>query len=250
MKCSHIKRSKEWFHGYECDLYEKRLCTCCMEKHDVKKVQVKEHTVFKNVQVDYIAEYYYCDNAEEFYMDEKMVSENDIHMKDAYRKRMGLLTSKEICDIREKYGVTQSDLCALLGWGGKTVTRYEGYQVQDKAHDTILRKLDQDPEWFLQLLIETNENFSKKAFERYSEMARLLYEKNQDNYLRKAIEAKYARFQNNKICNGNVQLSLDKVVDIIRYFSDSVYVNHLYKVKLMKLLWYADALSYKREDMQ
>lgn len=28
----------------------------------------------------------------------------------------------------------------LLGWGGKTITRYESHQVQDKAHDTILKK--------------------------------------------------------------------------------------------------------------
>ena len=40
----------------------------------------------------------------------------------------------------------------LLGWGGKTITRYESHQVQDKAHDTILKKIDQDPEWFLSLL--------------------------------------------------------------------------------------------------
>lgn len=225
---------------------EDRKCTSCMEEHKVKTVQVKEHTIFKNVQVDYIAEYYYCDYAEECYMDEKMMTDNDIRMKDAYRKSVGLLTSNEICDIRVKYGVTQSDLCTLLGWGGKTITRYEGCQVQDKAHDTILRKLEQDPEWFLHLLIEKNENFPQKTYERYLEIARLLYEKNQDNYLRKAIEAKYACFQSNRIYNGNTQLSLDKVVDVIRYFSNSPYMKHLYKVKLMKLLWYADALSYKQ----
>jgi len=35
-------------------------------------------------------------------------------------------------------GISQSDLCLLLGWGGKTITRYESHQVQDIAHDTIL----------------------------------------------------------------------------------------------------------------
>lgn len=41
-------------------------------------------------------------------------------------------------------------------------------------------------------------------------------------------------------------LSLDKVVEVIRYFASSIKVTSLYKVKLMKLIWYADALSYKR----
>lgn len=73
-------------------------------------------------------------------------------MKNTYRKKEGFLTSSDIRNIREKYGISQSDLCMLLGWGGKTITRYESHQVQDKAHDTILKKIDQDPEWFLSLL--------------------------------------------------------------------------------------------------
>lgn len=35
-------------------------------------------------------------------------------------------------------------------------------------------------------------------------------------------------------------------MDVIRYFANSVLVTSLYKVKLMKMLWYVDALSYKR----
>ena len=41
-------------------------------------------------------------------------------------------------------------------------------------------------------------------------------------------------------------MSLDKVVDVIRYLATSKKVTNLYKVKLMKLIWYADALSYKK----
>ncbi len=39
---------------------------------------------------------------------------------------------------------------------------------------------------------------------------------------------------------------LDAVVDMIHYYANSPKVTSLYRVKLMKLLWYADALSYKR----
>ena len=222
-----------------------RLCTCCMEEHEVKLIQVKECTTFKNVPVEYTAEYYFCDAAEEFYMDEEMMRENDLRMKDAYRKLSGLLTSKEISAIRKKYGVTQSDLCTLLGWGGKTITRYESHQVQDKAHDAILKKRDRDPEWFLSLMLEAKSVIAPNPYRRYLKIATLLYEENQDAYLRKSIEAKYARFRDDETVGGNVPLSLDKVVDVIRYFANSSGVTKLYKVKLMKLLWYADALAYK-----
>ena len=224
---------------------ENRLCTCCMEEHEVKVVRVQEHSTFKKIDVDYLAEYYYCDLAEECYMDEAMINANDIRMKDAYRKKMGLLSSDDIIGIRKKYKITQSDLCILLGWGGKTVTRYESHQVQDKAHDSILKKLNQDPEWFLRLLSDAKELISPDTYKKYVDNATGLYESNQDKYLRKSIEAKYARYFNSKVYNGNTDLSLDKVVEVICYFANSSKVTNLYKVKLMKLLWYADCLAYK-----
>ena len=58
--------------------------------------------------------------------------------------------------------------------------------------------------------------------------------------------AKYARFMHNAEFTGNTVLSLDVVVDMIHYYANSSLVTCLYRVKLMKMLWYADALSYKR----
>lgn len=225
---------------------EKRICSCCMEEHEVKTVLVKEQASLKNSTVEYEASYLFCETAEELYMDEQQINDNDIRLKDAYRKQEGLLTSAQIGEIRAKYGISQSDLCLLLGWGGKTITRYESHQVQDKAHDTILKKIDQDPEWFISLLNAARSCLSAESYQKYLTAAASLYEDDRDEYLRKAIEASYARFQGNKMFHGNTDLSLDKVVEVIRYFASSVKVTNLYKVKLMKLMWYADALSYKR----
>lgn len=225
---------------------EKRLCPCCMEEHEVKTVLVMEHATFKNRQVEYEASYLFCDLAEELYMDEEQMQCNDVKLKDGYRKCENLLTSSQISGIRAKYGISQSDLCILLGWGRKTVTRYESHQVQDRAHDTILKKLDKDSEWFLSLLREAKPDLSAESYQKYLSAATLLYEKDQDKYLRKAIEAGYAGFQDSEMAHGNAELSLDKVVDVIRYFASSKNVTNLYKVKLMKLMWYADALAYKK----
>ena len=146
---------------------EKRLCPCCMEEHEVKTVCVMETICFKDIPVEYEAAYFYCDAAEELYMGEDMISRNDIAMKDAYRKQQGLLTSKQIRGIREKYGISQGDLCLLLGWDRKTIARYESHQVQDIEHDAILKKMDQDPEWFWHLLSEARENLSAEAYRKY-----------------------------------------------------------------------------------
>ena len=232
--------------GIEIIRVENRLCSCCMEKHEVKTIRLTEQFSFKGVNVEHLAEYYYCDHADEYYADEEQMSANDLRMKDAYRSIVGLLTSQEICQLRAKYGISQSDLCALLGWGGKTIARYENHQVQDKAHDTILRKLSSDPEWFLELLNKARGSLTEDSFRKYYEAGKTNYEETQDLYLRKAIEGRYISLSNNPINNGNTALSLDKVVEVIAFFANSQLVTTLYKVKLMKLLWYADALSYKR----
>lgn len=224
---------------------EKRLCTCCMEEHEVKIVLLEEKSTFKKSNVNYETIYTYCDVSDEFYVNERQMQENDRRLKDAYRKKEGLLTSQEIVSIRAKYGISQSDFCTLLGWGGKTITRYESHQVQDKAHDTILKKIDGDPEWFISLLKDARNNLSVDLYKKYFDMASALYEKAQDQYLRKAVEASYVKYQRNAMFQGNTELSLDKVVEMIRYFAHSTYVTSLYKVKLMKLMWYADALAYK-----
>ncbi len=221
-----------------------QLCVDCMTVHDVKTVEVMDWTIFKDVEINYKAEYDYCEKTDGFLADEDQMTKNDISLKNAYRKKVGLLTSEDIVKIRHKYGISQGDLCALLGWGGKTITRYESHQVQDKAHDSILRKINDDPEWFINLLVDARGSLSESAFNKYYQNAMKLYEDNKDVYLRKAIEANYVKYQSADAYHGNTVLSLSKVVDVIRYFA-SAHISNLYKVKLMKMMWYADALAYK-----
>ena len=224
---------------------EKKLCACCMEEHDVKTIMIRESNIFKGVSVEYDAEYFYCDRADETYADEQRISRNDIAMKNAYREHEGLLTSDQISSIRSRFGISQSDLCTLLGWGAKTITRYESHQVQDIAHDTILKKLESDPEWFLTLLEAAKGSLPPASYAKYREAGTNLFEQDHDLYLKSAIMAKYARFQNNPEYVGNTALSLDVVADMIHYYANSPKVTSLYLVKLIKMLWYADALSYK-----
>lgn len=130
---------------------ELRQCPCCMEIHEVCTAIVPTTTIFKNQEVRYFSICEYCESAEELYETEGEISVNDAAMKDAYRKQNSLLTSQEIKQIREKYSMSQEAFAKALGWGAKTITRYEGHQVQDKAHDLVLRHIDEDPNWFLQI---------------------------------------------------------------------------------------------------
>lgn len=224
---------------------EKRLCECCMEEHEVKTVIINDSTFFKGEEITFDSKYYYCDNADEYFEDEVMLDENDISLKNEYRKKMGLLTSDDIHDIRDKYKISQHDLAVVLGWGAKTITRYESHQVQDPAHDAILHKIDDDPEWFLVLLESAKGKISSKAYLKYFNAGKALYEADNNSYLKKAILSRYAKISGRMEYTGSGKVDFNKIVDIINYFAGSAKVKALYKVKLMKMLWYSDALSFK-----
>lgn len=219
-----------------------------MEEHDVQIVEVQESNIFKGEKVEYTAFYEYCDLADEYLATEELIAINDIAMKNAYREQNRLLTTEEIVGIRDKYTISQKDLANLLGWGEKTITRYEGHQVQDMAHDCVLRKIDDDPEWFLELVEMGKERISRTAYEKYRSKISKAYEEKQDDYLKKSIYAEYVKYQDNLEYFGNTHLNFEKIVEVIRYFANSNKMHNLYKVKLMKLLWYADFLSYKKNN--
>lgn len=60
---------------------------------------------------------------------------------------------------------------------------------------------------------------------------------------RQAFEGEYADFEDPSDSNGFTSLNVDKIEAVVSYFAAHQVVN-LYKVKLMKMLWYADAVSF------
>lgn len=214
-----------------------------MEEHDVDIVEVIDNEIFKGEEVAFTSTYEYCSNADELLETEEMIKANSLAMKDAYRKKVGLLTSSEIKNIREKYGISQKDFSEVLDWGMATITRYENHQVQDRAHDDVLRKIDSDPKWFLEMLQRAKKKISVKAYCAYYHEASEQFKKKKNQYLIDSICAIYANFEDEEI-TGNVELNLNKVIEMINYLVSNI--DSLHKVKLMKMLWYSDSLHYKR----
>jgi putative zinc finger/helix-turn-helix YgiT family protein len=222
---------------------ENKLCLICMEEHEVSTVEVIDNENYKGEDISFSAIYEYCSNADEYLETEEMIKANNLAMKDAYREKVGLLTSGEIINIREKYGVSQKDFSEILDWGRATITRYENNQVQDRAHDDVLRKIDSDPKWFLEMLKRAEGCITDKAFHKYHHEASEQFKKRRNQYLVDSIQAIYADYEDETF-TGRVKLNLNKVVEMINYLAAKV--SSLHKVKLMKMLWYTDNLHYKR----
>lgn len=173
---------------------EKKFCTSCMKDHDVDIVEIEENVTFKDVNVKFNAIYEYCSNTDELIETEDMVRLNGLSMKDAYRKEVGLLTSYEIRKIREKYKISQKELSEILNWGMATITRYENHQIQDRAHDDILRRIDSDPKSFLDILERSRDRISQKNYYKH-------YCNIYEQYIRKIRPYSYSIISSNIVIN-------------------------------------------------
>lgn len=221
-------------------------CPVCGQTHEVEERERLATITIKGEDVTYLERYYYCSNAKEYeneFATGIMTNRNLLNARNAYRNKKGLLTSDEIVSIRKNYGLSQVDLAKMLGWGEATISRYESKAIQDEAYDLMLRLIRDNPFKALECLKRNKDKFSKRKFNEIKERIVDQLDSYGKEYLtRQAFEAEYARFENKSKANGNTLLDIDKIEAMVSYFAKNTL--YLYKVKLMKMLWYADALSY------
>lgn len=229
----------------------KEDCPICNKVHLIEKRKRINKIKIKDEIIEYEEVYLVCpetDIEENEYTSAELMDANLLNARDAYREKKNLLTSQEIKAIRKKYEITQLEMAQLLGLGEVTVTRYETKQIQDEAHDKVMKLIDENALIALEYLEKNKENFKNKERVKIIEnnIKRIIL-KETLNYLNKQeIEAKYVDYTKENIENGNKMLDINKIEIIINYIAQN-YPN-LYKVKLMKLLWYIDCISYKENN--
>lgn len=98
---------------------------------------IQTHKVF-NEEIKMKTEYYVCPNCKKELYDETQDSKTLNTLYDIYRKNHNLLSPKQIKEIRSMYDLSQTEFSKLLGWGEKTICRYEGGSIQDNSHNDLL----------------------------------------------------------------------------------------------------------------
>ena len=199
-----------------------------------------EEIEFKNCKFNVELEYYYDEDIEEYYVDEKLGNENLRKIRNEYRRKNGLLLDYNIKQIRDKYKLSQKDFALLLGLGEVTITRYESKTVQDKSQDEIIRNAS-NPEYFLTIANKNKERYIKEYDEnKFNRVIEII----KNNISKNFIETEYDRRNFDAILVGNQKLNLEKIFAVIKVFCDKI--ECLTKTKLAKFLWYLDFESYKK----
>lgn len=223
-------------------------CPICGDTHIIEKRIRETQALFKGIIVDYEEVYFICDQSEEEeneFVPAKVMDANLLKVRDAYRSAIGLLTSTEISEIRLYYGLTQSEFAAMLGWGEVTVTRYESKTIQDETYDSLMRMVYENNMLALEYLDKHRGRFTDKRYCEIRFNIKKRLDASSQMYLKmQEIKSLYTSYEKSSEYNGYKILDVKKLAEIMGYYSNKV--SHLYKVKMMKLLWYTDAIYYGR----
>jgi len=223
-------------------------CPICDNVHFLEKRKRETQGIVKGEIVEYEEIFYICpvsNEEENEFVPAAVMDENLLRARDSYRKIKGLLTSSEIAEIRNFYELTQSEFSNLLGWGDVTVTRYESKNIQDETYDNLMRMARENPLFTLQSLEKHQAKFTEDKYKKIRSKVVKRVEDFGIQYLKiQEITSIYVKYNEESDYNGYKLLELDKLASAIGYFAN--FSNYLYKVKLMKLLWYADAVHFNR----
>lgn len=120
---------------------EKAYCYHCDKMVDFEIKEINENTKVseKGIPVSVKVKRAYCKRCGTVVPYEKIDYEADRLVYDEYKRKVGLLTSQEIKEIRLLRNLSQRELSLMLGLGEKTITRYENGAIQDRAYDILLR---------------------------------------------------------------------------------------------------------------
>jgi uncharacterized phage-associated protein/DNA-binding transcriptional regulator YiaG len=164
----------------------------------------------------------------------------------AYREKHGIPFPEEITEIRERFGMSARAMSSLLGIGTNQYSLYEKGEVPSKPIGKLIASL-RAPKAFKQLLEAESEGIpEKKRLAALSKFEELKQVRNKKYYLDSFLSVKQ-RFDEQlpKKSNGYRKPSLHNVAATIALLS--IGIDHLYTVKLNKLLFYVDQLVFSAQ---
>jgi len=219
-------------------------CPYCDSNKYVKLCEDIIETENRGVQIKYKTHYFHCSNCNYDWQNGSQLDENVLAIKDAYRKKVGLLTSYEIASIRKKYSLSQADFSLMLGLGEVTITRYESKSIQDQTYDMLIRNVGEDSLFALEMLEKNKSNFSEEKYN----ATKAIIEKyimldSRSYYNKKMIESAYVQYDKPSRENGYKVLNIDTLNNIVGILAQKA-KGFSSKVKFIKELWYIDYMHF------
>jgi len=217
----------------------KGVCPACEQEAELEHINRLEKIAVRGENISVRVEYFKCLECEtEFDNPQSTYDPLEVAYHE-YRTRHGMVQPDDIKKFRERFGFTQTELSALLGWGGATLSRYENGALQDEAHNTMLT-LAMQPENLLDLIEEKPSILGNEKRERILNLLRDITDEHEKSFV-SIFEVRFGSYPAS-ILSGYQQLNIAKLLNAMIFFCKG---QEIPKTKLNKLLFYADFKHYK-----
>jgi uncharacterized phage-associated protein len=144
---------------------------------------------------------------------------------DVYRRENNIIPLDTLLAIPEKYAIGKRPLSLLLGWGEQTFSRYCDGDIPSKQYSDILRRIDNDPAFYDQLLEHRKDNLkSISTYEKSKKAVRELLTLPKSDLTKIDISIHYLIDQ----CQDITPLSLQKALYYIQGFYYAFYRTFLF----------------------
>lgn len=218
------------------------LCPHCDEVVEFESHSQQQQYPLKKGVVEIPVKLSRCPACGGTFTDMKQAEANYELAVKAFRREKNLLHPHQIKNVRDKYSLSQRQFSALLGWSPATLSSYENNKIQDQSHndELMLLKTPTNMKRVLEVHRENlDEKVAAKLAERVEELMveeRAVLERHQLNSLYDDVTV--------GIMTGNRSFDLHRFVQAAIYMLKQS--GPEFKTKFLKLLFYADFLSFKR----
>ncbi len=222
----------------------------CYNCYDEKPVNLEERELcipVRGEDIQFRGKVYVCADCGDVVSEPETDNANILLAYREFRRQHGLLQPEEIAAIRNRYGLSQRALARLLGWGQITIQRYERGALQDQTHNHTLITLRDDPSLAKRMIAAPGcklTDVEKHKLLQVIDSESVTLTKNQslgslEEYLTQDAPSEYTGF---------LAPDLRKLTSMALFYATQI-DGHLFKVKLMKLLFFADFLHFRRHGV-
>ena len=126
----------------------KDFCFECDDEVEYEVREINKRVRVKDVFLDLKIYEAHCKKCGARMIVNEVERKNDKIIYDAYKAKLGLMTGKELVELRQKYGLSAVAFAKILGLGEKNVTRYETGTVQSESIDGYLKMARNEEEFW------------------------------------------------------------------------------------------------------
>lgn len=184
--------------------------------------------------------FYLCEDSGEQFTTTELDDININQLHNQYREKHKIPFTDEIIEIRRQYDLTLQKMSDALGLGANIYRHYENGEIPNESNGNLIR-LAENPKNFKQL-VEESPHLDQSTKETISSKIDLIINERKRNHFKYCLASYlFGSFSPNEL-SGYRKPNLDKLTEMVVYFAEKL---EPYKVKLNKLLFYADFFHYK-----